>query len=240
VGEVRGIRVTASTSAKEKRLTALLGEGRDESDARLREAVLDAQLLGSLELAGAAASWEHVAGSRSGGPAPREVLDLRRSQLAVPPAEPLTLEALLAWHAAVTGGEGRLRTAERERPGGPPPAPAAFVESRLRSLVEWLAAESSRELKPAQAGALALARIVEILPFDDANGRVARLAASHVMVRAGARPPVLVAGDRRRLEECLQAAFRLDTAPLCTLLEEASDRALDVMLHVLQGAAPPA
>lgn len=94
--------------------------------------------------------------------------------------------------------------------------------------------ESGRELRAAQAGALALARIVEVLPFDEANGRVSRLAASHVMVRAGERPPILVKGDCPRLRAALQAAFRLDTEPLSRLLEEASARSLDVMIRALE------
>jgi Fic family protein len=111
-----------------------------------------------------------------------------------------------------------------------------FIASRLAILEQWLAVESSRELKPAQAGALAMARIVEILPFAAGNGRVARLAASHLMVRAGARPPVLVGTDAVRLEASLRAAFQLSTEPLTSLLEEASERALDVMIGLLAGA----
>ena len=79
-----------------------------------------------------------------------------------------------------------------------------------------------------------LARIVEVLPLEDANGRVSRLAASHLMVQAGARPPILVKGDRPRLVAALQAAFRLDTEPLLRLLEEASARSLDVMVQALE------
>jgi Fic family protein len=79
-----------------------------------------------------------------------------------------------------------------------------------------------------------MARIVEILPFDDANGRVARLAASHLMVRAGGRPPVLVAADAARLGAAFQSAFQLVTEPLALLLEEASERALDVMIQTLE------
>ena len=60
-----------------------------------------------------------------------------------------------------------------------------------------------RDLTPDQAAAVALARLVEILPFDDANGRVSRLAASHLMVRGGMRPPILVAGDAPRLRAAL-------------------------------------
>ena len=213
------VRLVTSPALRERRLAALLG-GRDPRHPALRAAVDEAQAAGSLALAGLPASREQLAG----------LLNARR---AVDPALPLTLEALLSWHAAL-GGSGALRTSEREREGGPPPAPARFVESRLRSLEQWLAVESGAELKPAQQGALALARVVEILPFDDANGRVARLAASHLMVRAGSRPPLLDAGDEPRLRAALQAAFQLHTEVLCGLLEEAADRALDVMIAAIE------
>jgi Fic family protein len=131
---------------------------------------------------------------------------------------------------------GEFRARDQSREMGPPPAPAEFIPSRLGLLQEWLSVESSRELKPAQAGALAMARILEILPFDRGNGRVARLAASHLMVRAGARPPILVGADKPRIEACLQAAFQLSTEPLTSLLDEASERALDVMIQALTGA----
>jgi Fic family protein len=111
------------------------------------------------------------------------------------------------------------------------------VDLRLRTLEQWLGVDSGRELTPFQQGALAMARIVEILPWDDANGRVARLAASHLVVRAGGRPPVLTGADAGRLRETLQAAFQLVTEPLCALLEEASERALDVMIAAVEAGA---
>ncbi len=235
MSEVRGLRLTASAALKEKRLAALL-EGRD--DAIATEALQDAQLLGSLELAGFGFTWDEVRAARRGQPSPPPVEWLRQAHGAVDPKAPITVAVLLAWHGAATGGAGRLRNSERAREGGPPPAPAAFIASRLAILEEWLAAPSGAELKPAQAGALVLARIVEIVPFDDANGRVARLAASHAMLRAGARRPVLVAGDATRLVRALQAGFQLVTEPLATLLDEASERALDVMIQSLEGAGP--
>jgi Fic family protein len=229
----RLLHLTASAAAKQKRLTALLG-GRDPSDAALREAVADAQLLGSLELAGFDIGWEQVRASRRGEPAPAPVARLRAAQQAVEPQAPFSVRALLAWHAAATGGTAGVRTSERTRDGGPPPAPAAFVAQRLAILEEWLGVESGRELKPAQAGALVLARILEILPFDEANGRVARLAASHLMLRAGGRAPILVKGDAPRLAQAVDAAFQLATEPLATLLDEAAERSLDVMIQTLE------
>jgi Fic family protein len=236
VEHTRLVRLAPSRALKEKRLQALLG-GRGEGDARLREAVEEEQVVGSLALSGVAATAAEVRAARQGEPAPAAVRGLVTALRAVEPDAPLTLAALTRWHAAVVDGGGQFRDADREREGGPPAAPAAFVSSRLENLEHWLQVESSRELQPARLGALALARIVEILPFAEGNGRVARLAASHLMVRAGARAPILVAADEPRLREALQAAFQLHTEPLAALLEEACERSLDAMIRALAPAS---
>jgi len=233
VSVTRGLRLRPSTSAREQRLLRLLDErGRAAGDPDLRAVLEDAQLLGSLELSGLGATWDEVRDSRAAGRAPEPVAAWRRARSAVDGSAPLTVHALRAWHGALMGPVG-FRREMRERDSSPP-APIEFVESRLSLLETWLGTPSARDLQPEQVAAVVLARIVEILPFEDANGRVSRLAASHVMVLGGRRPPILVAGDGPRLVACLQAAFRLDTEPLVTLLDEASDRALDVMIQTLE------
>jgi hypothetical protein len=228
----RLLRLAPSAAAKQKRLETLL-EGRDPAALGLHEVVADAQVLGSLALAGFDYTWEQATAHRRGDSAPEPLAALQRAQRSVPADAPIGVAALLAWHAAATGGEGRLRASERSREDGPAPAPAPFVRGRLEILEQWVNMPSARELKPAEAGALVMARIIEILPFEDANGRVARLAASHAIVRAGGRPPILVAGDAARLHEALRQAMSLVTEPLASLLEEASERALDVMIQAL-------
>ncbi len=231
MSEVRGLRVSASVVLKEKRLLALL-KGRDPADSTLMGAIGDAQLLGSLELSGFGATWDEVVASHEGS-GPEPIRRLRQARAAVDPKAALTLDALRAWHAALFGAEAGWRHQARTREGVTP-APPELIPGRLSILEEWINSESGRDLKPAQQGALVLARLVEILPFEDGNGRVSRLAASHLMVRGGLRPPVLVAGDGPRLTACLQAAFRFDTEPLCALLVEASERCLDVMIQSLE------
>jgi Fic family protein len=233
VEHTRLLRLAPSRALKEKRLASLLG-GRDENDGLLRDAVQDALVAGSLALSGLSSNLMDAGAARRGEPASDAARALVAAHGAVEPAAPLGLRAIRAWHEAAVPGGGAFRTSERARPGGPPPAPAVFVASRLEILEQWLQVESSRDLGSAQAGALVLARLVEILPFEDGNGRVARLAASHVMRRAGARPPILVGEDEARLREALQAAFQLHTEPLAALLEEASERSLDVMIEALE------
>jgi Fic family protein len=228
----QGLRLQPSAAVRERRLAALLGEqGLPADDPGLAGIVEDAQLLGSLELAGLRFTWDEVRSSRVSGEGPAEVLALRRARGAVAADAPLGVAAIRAWHEALVGPAG-FRRGERRRDGAPT-APAALVESRLATLGEWLETAGTRDLQPDQAASLALARILEILPFDDANGRVSRLAASHVMVRGGMRPPILVAGDAARLRAALESAFRLETEPLVALLAEASGRALDVMIQTL-------
>jgi len=233
VEEMRGLRPRTASGVRERRLATLLEERRRAADnAGLKAVVEDAQLLGSLELAGFVFDWAAVRDSRVTGVGPEAILALRRARAAVEPRAPLTVAALRSWHAALMGPLG-LRRESRERDGAPP-APPELIESRVALLETWLGARSGQDLRPEQAAALALARIVEVLPFEDANGRVARLAASHLMERGGRRPPILVSADRPRLVDALQAAFRLETEALATLLDEASDRALDVMIQALE------
>lgn len=218
---VGGLKLAPSAAVKEKRLAALLA-GRDPADPALHETAVAAQVRGSVELAGLAGTPEEAETAAA----------LHRAVSAVDPRIPITVDAILTWHATLTGTRG-FRRAPRERPKGPPPAPAEFIASRMDIMEGWLGAPSARELKAAQQGALVLARIMEILPFDRANGMVARLAASHLMVRAGSRRPILVATDAARLEEALQAAFQLQTEPLARLLDEAAERTLDVLIAAL-------
>ena len=234
MSEVRGLKLAPSLAAKERRLESLLA-GRDPEASFLAEAVDDAQLLGSLELSGFSVSWQDVKAARRGEPAPAPIERLRRARVAVAPNASFSREALLTWHREASGDAGGFRRGDRNRSAGPPPAPAAFIPGRLEILEQWLNVDSARELKPHQQAALALARIVEILPFEDANGRVSRLAASHLMVRAGGRPPILVGADGPRLVQAIDAAFQLATEPLALLLQEASERCLDVMIQTLEG-----
>ncbi len=227
------MRIQPAVGGKERRLAALLAEtGRTAGDPKLAELVEDAQLLGSLELAGFRLSWQEVRSSRLSSAGPDEIRALRRARSAVPAGAALTVRAICTWHEVLFGPVGFRRTARQREEAQP--APAELIESRLETLEEWLGSPGTTELKPEQTAALAYARIVEVLPFEDGNGRVARLAASLVMVSAGAPPPILVGADGPYLLACLRAAFRLDTEPLVSLFAEASSRALDVMIQVLE------
>jgi hypothetical protein len=218
-----GLRLEPSVAVREGRLARLLAaRGLAAEDVRLARIVEDAELVGSLELAGLPVSWEDA---RAGSLPQLEAL--RRAREAVPREARLTLAAVKAWHEALAGPIGFRRV---DAAG----ARAEFIEDRLASLVEWLEARGVEDLAAEEKASVALARIVEIRPFDEANGRVARLAAAHVMRRAG---PCAADPRRRRrpaAQAALEAAHRLETGPLVELVREASGRALDVRIQSLE------
>src|SRR5260370_142647 len=100
--EITGLKLAPSAAMKEKRLAALLA-GRSAAEPALEEALVSAQVRGSLELAG-----------RSDTPEEMEMaVALRRAIAAVDPRAPLTVEATLKWQDALTGGPPPPRAAPR-------------------------------------------------------------------------------------------------------------------------------
>jgi hypothetical protein len=97
MNEVLGLRLTTSAALKEKRLAALR-QGRPGSEPALQEAVQDAQLLGSLNLAGFDFTWEEVKAARRGEPAPAPILGLKRAAQAVAAGAPFAVASLRAWN----------------------------------------------------------------------------------------------------------------------------------------------
>ena len=221
MGGERLIRLAPSAAVKERRLRRSQGR-RLRPGPGLRQAVLEAQAMGSLELAGLTASPEAVAalasragGGRSGRPlhgrrAAR--LAARRSRAAPPPS------------GARTGRASRAR-----RPLRPHSSRAA-----CQTLEHWLAAESARELAPGRRGR-AGAGAGDRDPPLRRRQRPCRAAGRLARGRARGRPPSGPDAGRRPAAggSAPGAAFQLHTEPLARLLDEASERALDAMLTAL-------
>jgi hypothetical protein len=233
MNEVHPLRLSDGIERKRRRVQARL-DGRDPVALGLGEIVRDAQVLGSLELAGLDVSWDQVRAARRSEDPHDAIARLQLAMDSPGRAKPFAVTELVAWHGQIMGQRTRLRSDNIVRSYPPPASPGAFVAERLKMLEDWLIGDSGGELASSASAALLMARLVEILPFEEANGRAIRVAVSHALVCAGAGPPVLVGGDRPRLEACLQAAFQLDIEPLVRLLEEASERSFDVELQALE------
>jgi Fic family protein len=101
----------------------------------------------------------------------------------------------------------------------------ASPEETLARMEEWVVWLRSELETPRLALLSLLARahhqFVRIHPFDDGNGRVARLLLNYVLLRAGLLPLVIKTTERQRYLETIAQADSGDLKPLAAFFGEA-------------------
>jgi Fic family protein len=105
-------------------------------------------------------------------------------------------------------------------------APVDLVPIEMRRLVESLADPAFAVAHPLLQASYAHYALVNVHPFADGNGRVARALASVYFYRAASIPLVVFADQQRAYFDVLEAADRGEAAPLVAFFRE---RALDTM-----------
>ncbi|MCD4746370.1 MAG: Fic family protein [Bacteroidales bacterium] len=104
----------------------------------------------------------------------------------------------------------QLRNGEIHEYASPSETPA-----KMNDLMAWYN-ENVNKIHPVQLAAEFHYRFVCIHPFDDGNGRVARLLMSYILLRNG-YPPVIVKSEDK--ENYLTALQKADSGDLITLIE---------------------
>lgn len=112
------------------------------------------------------------------------------------------------------------------------------VLDEMQNLLKWL--KESKKLHPVERAALFHYRFVCIHPFDDGNGRMARLLMNLLLMQAG-YPPCVVRNSKRR--EYLRSLERADstgsTDEFVRVLAGELIQTEETMLSVLQGKPLP-
>ena len=141
-----------------------------------------------------------------------------------------TLQRKAAGPLAADGGAWRIRTLPPFADGTVPP-PHWLVPFETATYVGRLALA---EDDPAPlAVAWAIARLVRLQPFGNANGRVARLVGNLVCYRRGLPPLVLDARARRGYDGAVHAALGGDPLPLARLVARSLVRSLERLRDTL-------
>lgn len=102
--------------------------------------------------------------------------------------------------------------------------PPEHVRSEMERLIDMHRAHTEAGVPPDVRAAWLLHRFVQIHPFQDGNGRVARAVASLVLVEAGWFPMILTREDRSRYTQALAAAGAGNLAKLADLIAETQKR----------------
>ena len=93
------------------------------------------------------------------------------------------------------------------------------VTGEMEKLVQTIAAEEAK-MHPMELSALVHYEITRIHPFDDCNGRGARLLMNLILMRSDYPPIIIKMEERRRYIEMLEAADRGDRKPFYLFIAE--------------------
>jgi Fic family protein len=113
------------------------------------------------------------------------------------------------------------------------PPPAFEVPCLMRELLNWLE-KNPQELRPIEKAAVFHYRLVAIHPFDDGNGRAARLMMNLVLIRHGYPVTVIKNVDRRRYYDTLRKADGGDPKPFVNFIACCVERSLDLCLNAVE------
>ena len=118
-------------------------------------------------------------------------------------------------------GAGRFRESEISALGeGHEPIEAELVPYVVENAVEWFNSDSFHEMHEVEKTALILMKMIDISPFEEANGRTLRLFSSFFLLKSG-YPPAIVPSDRAsQYVMAIQNSLRFHTQPLIDLLTE--------------------
>lgn len=110
--------------------------------------------------------------------------------------------------------------------------PVVHVAAEMDNLIRWHAAHDAQDFAPEVSAAWLHHRFTQIHPYEDGNGRVARLLASIVLIKAGWFPLVMTNDRNDEYRAALLAADRGDLRPLVrvfsTAIEAGFLRALEI------------
>ena len=117
------------------------------------------------------------------------------------------------------------------------------VPSLMQDLVDWardaMAQAEGRTIHPIPLAADLHHRFAAIHPFDDGNGRMARLLMNLVLMRAGYVPAIMRQDRRPAYFGALAEADGGELGPLVQFVAEELDASLDLFLRALRGEPDP-
>lgn len=116
-----------------------------------------------------------------------------------------------------TSNSVRLKSGKIHEYATPEETPA-----KMRDLLEWYK-ENKNKLHPVQLAAIFHYRLVAIHPFDDGNGRVARLLMNYILLKNYFPPVIIKSSDK---ENYLTALQRADIGELNSIIEYIEDQCI--------------
>ncbi len=134
----------------------------------------------------------------------------------------LSLQDLLELHGLMLSGnpeQGKFRNTWIESlMDNHQPTEFELLPEIVANALEWFGSDSFHEIHEVEQEALFLAKLLDILPFQQENGRTLRLAANFFLLRAEFPPAVIASSRADQYCSAIEHGLRLETQPLVDLL----------------------
>jgi Fic family protein len=116
------------------------------------------------------------------------------------------------------------------------PAKSAEVSDKMDALLEWYN-NGSQDLHPIERSAILHTEFIKIHPFEDGNGRTARLLVNYELTKYGYPTVVIKARDKDRYINCLEEAIvTKDVSGLVNLISDSVVRSEKKHLDIVKEA----
>lgn len=148
----------------------------------------------------------------------------------------LELHRVLLSGANPQAGEFRQQEATPLAPGHEP-TEAELVAPVIDNALGWFQSESFAQMHEVEKSALMLIKLLDVQPFDEANGRTLRLFCNFFLLKAGYPPAVIPGSQSSQYVLAIQSSLRFETQPIVDLIADATDRSLRWCLG--EPPAPP-
>lgn len=108
--------------------------------------------------------------------------------------------------------------------------------AKMHDLIEWFRKEKERpDVNPIILAALFHYRFIRIHPFDDGNGRVARILMNFILMQFGYPPVIIKTEDKENYYAVLRLADADELQPFIEYIAENLIRSLEIMIRGAKG-----
>jgi len=174
-----------------------------------------------------------------GGKSLRDHLEAKNHPKAIEYVEtlidhPLSEEDILRVHEIIFSGilenAGNYRKSQVFVEGADfVPSPAFEVPVLMKELIKWLNS-NPQELRPIEIAGAFHYKFVFIHPFDDGNGRIARMLMNSLLMKYGYPLTIIKTYNRRRYYDTLKKADKGNLKPLVNFIARCAEESLDLYL----------
>ena len=110
------------------------------------------------------------------------------------------------------------------------------TSAKMQELIEWFRKEKEKsDVNPIILAALFHYRFIRIHPFDDGNGRVARILMNFILMQFGYPPVIIKTEDKENYYAVLRLADADELEPFIEYITENLIRSLEIMIRGARG-----